>query len=292
MEIVRDSMQAATTVHSTGSGGGILFFVFGLAVFAGLSVLGIRRGKKHQADLTRFAASAGWQYLARDDQLAFQWQRPPFNAGYDHRATNVLLGAFAGRQLAAFDYSYKERTTDSKGGSSETTYRFAVCALALPAALPYLEVGPESVFARLGNVIGVHDIEIESEDFNRKFTVHSEDRKFASDVLSPRLAQTLLSLPPYHWRTDGASLVSWSRGTLQPKVFQQWFSAMSGVIDSIPEFVWHDHGVSAPTVAASPTPAPIEPAAQATVPAPVAAPVQPALPSVLPGQNILPGTGL
>jgi LPXTG-motif cell wall-anchored protein len=249
MEMVRGSMQSAATVHSTGSSGGILFFVFGLAVFAGLSILGIKRSKKHQAELMRFAVSAGWQYVPRDDRRAAQWQRPPFDAGYNHRATNVLLGAFAGRQLAAFDYSYEERTTDGRGNSSSTTYHFAVCALALPVELPYLEVGPESVLSRLGSVVGVHDIEIESEEFNRKFRVHASDPKFASDVLSPRLAQTLLSLPPYHWRTDGASLVSWSKGVLQPKTFQPWFSALSGVIDSIPAFVWHDRGVSTPTAA-------------------------------------------
>jgi Protein of unknown function (DUF3137) len=309
MEILRGSIHATTTVHMSG-GGGFLVIVLCLAVFAALGVWGVRRNMKRRSELVQFAASAGWQYIARDDRQAFQWRRPPFNMGYDHRATNVLLGSFAGRQLVAFDYSYKERTTDSNGNSSSTTYNFAICALALPAALPYLEVGPESVLSRLGSVVGVHDIEIESEDFNRKFTVHSDDRKFASDVLSPRLAQTLLSLPPYHWRTDGASLVSWSKGVLQPKVFQQWFSALSGVIDSIPAFVWHDRGVSAPTDAPSPAVAPaatvapaqaVAPAAPAalaaatmpataTVPTP-AAPTPPVFPTqtILPGQNILPG---
>ena len=275
-------MQTVATMHSSGSGG-ILLFVVGLAIFAGVSILSIKRSKKHQAELMRFATSAGWQYVARDDRRAVEWQRPPFNAGYDHRATNVLLGAFAGHQLVAFDYSYKERTTDGKGNSSETTYRFAVCALALPAELPYLEVGPESVLSRLGSVVGVHDIEIESEEFNRKFRVHADDPKFASDVLSPRLAQTLLSLPPYHWRTDGASLVSFSKGVLEPNSFQQWFSALVGVIDLIPAFVWHDRGVSAPTAPPSPEQVPAQPLAPA--------PAQPVLPThtTLPGQDILPG---
>ncbi len=297
MDILHGSIHAATTTtaHTSGSGG-IFVFIVAAAVFAGLAILGVKRNAKRRSELEQYAASAGWQFVGRDDQWALQWQRPPFNQGYDHEANNVLRGTFAERQLVAFDYSYKERTTDSKGGSSETTFHFAVCALALPAALPYLEVGPESVFARLGSVIGVHDIEIESEEFNRKFNVRSDDRKFASDVLSPRLAQTLLSLPPYHWRTDGANLVSWSKGTLQPKVFQQWFSTLSGVIDSIPAFIWHDRGVSAPTAEPSPTPAPTMPATEAPVPAPapgpVAAPGQPALPihTVLPGQDILPGT--
>ena len=298
MEILRGSIHATTTtVHS--SGGGILGFVVILVIFAGLAVWGVQRNRKRMSELAQFAASVGWQYIERDDQLAFQWQRPPFNQGYDHRATDVLRGAFAGRQVVAFDYSYKETTTDSKGNTSSTTYRYAICALALPATLPYLEVGPESVLSRLGNVVGVHDIEIESEEFNRKFRVHSDDRKFASDVLSPRLAQTLLSLPPYHWRTDGTSLVSWSNGVLKPNVIQAWFSALSGVIDSIPDFVWHDRGASAPTAAPSPNLVPIQAVAPATAPVPViaspaapaAAPVQPVLPTqtILPGQDILPG---
>lgn len=314
MEIVRGSIDAVTTtVHSSG-GGGFLGFVVAAAAFAVLAVWGAKRNRKRISELAQFAASVGWQYIARDDQRALQWQRPPFNQGYDHRATDVLLGTFAGRQIEVFDYSYKEQTTDSKGNTSSTTYRFAVCALALPAWLPYLEVGPESVLSRLGNVVGVHDIEIESEDFNRKFRVHSDNRKFASDVLSPRLAQTLLSLPPYHWRTDGASLVSWSQGVLKPEAIQPWATALSGVVDSIPAFVWHDQGVSAPADApitypapvdaATPAPAPAAESAGASAPvppappaAPAEAPVLPVLPAqtmlpaltILAAQNILPG---
>ena len=303
MEILRGSIDAVTTtVHSSGSGG-ILGFVVSAAVFAGLAVWGVKRNRKRMSALAQFAASVGWQYIARDDQRAFQWQRPPFNQGYDHRATDVLLGTFASHQVEAFDYSYKEQTTDSKGNTSSTTYRFAVCALALPTPLPYLEVGPESVLSRLGNVVGVHDIEIESEEFNRKFRVHSDDRKFASDVLSPRLAQTLLSLPPYHWRTDGASLVSWSQGVLKPEAIQPWATALSGVVDSIPTFVWHDRGVTAPADALVTYPAPVEAVTPAPTPAPApapapaaaaaaaAAPGLPVLPTqtILAAQNILPG---
>ncbi len=173
MDMLRGSIHAATTTtaHTSGSGG-ILGFIVAAAVFAGLAVLG--------------ASSA-----TRNDGR--NWSNTPRRRdGGSSRATTSGLFSGSGRPSTRAtttkppmsctarspNVSLWHSTTATKSAlptARETPRRrpttLAVCALALPAALPYLEVGPESVFARLGNVIGVHDIEIESEDFNRKFTV-------------------------------------------------------------------------------------------------------------------------
>ena len=119
-------------------------------------------------------------------------------------------------------------------------------SLQLPAYLPRLQVTPENILTRIGNALGLDDIELESEDFNRKFRVHADDPKFASDVLSPRTMQALLAQPAVSWRFEGSDIVGWEEGKLSPTRALALASTLNLVVDGIPSFVWHDHGVGEP----------------------------------------------
>lgn len=258
---------------------GGLFALVILAVIA-FAIWSYKRNQKRVGALQQYALANGWAYVARDDRQWTRWQQAPFNDGFDRRATNVLTGHHRGHDMVAFDYTYKTRTTDSQGNSSTQTHHYRVCALALPTWLPTLEVGPENALTRLGNVMGMHDIELESEDFNRRFRVHAGDRKFAYDVLSPRTIEKLMAMPAIHWRIDGQTIVSWDVGTLQVPDLLPRLATLATVLDGIPDFVWHDNGVSE-----QPTP-PL----MITPSAPITPPVnQPATPQVNP--QVTPPTG-
>jgi hypothetical protein len=111
----------------------------------------------------------------------------------------------------------------------------------LKAPLPGLELSPESLITRLGNAIGFDDVELESEDFNRRYRVHAQDPKFAYDVLNPRTMQALLARPALHMRLQGADAVSWSSGRLDPAELLAHLSTLQLVVAGIPSFVWSDH---------------------------------------------------
>ncbi|HET9188182.1 MAG TPA: DUF3137 domain-containing protein [Acidothermaceae bacterium] len=232
---------------------GGLFALVIVAVIA-FAIWSYKRNQKRVSALQQYALANGWAYVARDDRQWTRWQQTPFNDGFDRRATNVLTGRHQGHDMVAFDYTYKTRTTDSKGNSSTQTHHYRVCALAMPTWLPTLEVGPENVLTRLGNVVGVHDIELESEDFNRRFRVHANDRKFAYDVLSPRTIERLMAMPAFHWRIDGQTIVSWDVGTLQIADLLPRLAALAAVVDGIPDFVWHDNGVPEQSMITPPPP--------------------------------------
>ena len=61
---------------------------------------------------------------------------------------------------------------------------------------------PENFIERVVGRLTNSDIELESEDFNRAFTVRCPDRKFASDVLHPRMMELLLQSPDAAFRFD------------------------------------------------------------------------------------------
>ncbi|MEZ5191462.1 MAG: DUF3137 domain-containing protein [Nocardioides sp.] len=61
------------------------------------------------------------------------------------------------------------------------------------------------------------DIELESEDFNRAFTVTCSDRKFASDVLHPRMMEFLLAHTEASFRSDRRYVLTVSAGRAFPR---------------------------------------------------------------------------
>ena len=102
------------------------------------------------------------------------------------RRQNVLTGVYRGRGMVAFDYSYETHSTDSQGHRSTSTHRYAVCSLGLPAPVGTVEIVPEGLLGRLGTALGMPDVELESEDFNRALPGAARDPKLAYDLLPPR----------------------------------------------------------------------------------------------------------
>jgi Protein of unknown function (DUF3137) len=219
----------------------LLMFLFAAGVVALLVGAYLLDRKRRQRMMT-FCLARGWQYVDEDPSLSGQWSGDPFGHGDRRRSRNVIRGNECGRDFVAFDYSYETHSTDSKGNRTTTTHHFAVTTVTLPAYLPKLEVCPAGVFGKLADAVGLtNDIDLESEDFNRSFTVHADDRKFASDVLSPRTMQYLLTAPKAAWRIQGNAMLRWASGRLDPADIVVAVAVLDQVADGIPAFVWKDH---------------------------------------------------
>lgn len=203
----------------------------------------LQESKRRQA-LQQFCASQGWSYTAEDDSFTVRWNGTPFGEGDRRKAKNVVQGSNRGVPFVAFDYQYDTETSDSRGNRQRQTHRYDVVALALPTVLPTLQVTPEGFLQRAAGAVGIgNDIDLESEDFNRRFSVHARQPKFASDVLTPRTMEALLAGPPTAWRIEMSDLVSWAGGTMKPVEVLARLSTLHHVVDGIPSFVWHDNGL-------------------------------------------------
>ncbi len=218
----------------------VLLAIGGFGLVGLLGWLGWRAAKKRRELLAAFAASQGWSYVPRDDSWTERFRGSPFGDGDNRKALNILQGTFRDRPVLAFDYSYQTHSTDSEGRRSTTTHRYACCALGLPAWLPKVELVPESVFGRLGTALGMQDIELESEDFNRRYRVRADVPKTAYDVLSPRTMEALLARPALHLRLSGADALCWESGSHSPAELLQRLDTLSVLLDGIPSFVWSD----------------------------------------------------
>ncbi len=193
--------------------------------------------------LMAFCRSKGWAFALEDPSLVDRWSGTPFGVGQRRRARQVVSGTDRRRPLVAFDYSYVTSSSDTSGRRSEQTHHFAVVVLALPTWLPRLQLTPENLLTRAASAIGLDpDIDLESEDFNRRYRVTSRQPKFASDVLTPRTMQALLAQPAGAMRVDGNALVGWESGRLEPVRLLARLTLLHTLLDGIPPFVWKDHG--------------------------------------------------
>jgi hypothetical protein len=221
--------------------GFVLLLLLGLPIVAFIAYWNWKQDQKRRALLMQWATNSGFSFAPEDDSWCARWTGTPFGDGDHRRARNVVVGRTDQWPFAAFDYSYQTHSTDSKGNTTTTTHRYVVASLQLPTYLPQLQVTPESFFTRIGNALGLDDIELESEDFNRAFRVHANDRKFASDVLSPRTMEALLRTPDISWRIEGSDIVSWREGRMSPATAMAMLAPMRTLIAGIPSFVWKDH---------------------------------------------------
>ena len=199
-----------------------------------------KQEQKRRELLMAWATNSGFAFEVEDDRWCERWQATPFGQGDHRKASNVVTGAQKGRPFAAFDYSFQTHSSNGKGGQTTTTHRYVVTSVQLPTYLPQLQVTPENLVTRLGNAFGLDDIELESEDFNRRFRVRAQDRKFACDVLGPRTMAMLLSRPALSWRIEGTDILAWQDGRLTPATCLATTSQLQDIVDGIPSFVWHD----------------------------------------------------
>ena len=229
------------------SGG--LFFVVALG-FVAIFGLGAwwswSQAKKRRELLQGFAASQGWHWVERDDSWSMRFQGTPFGEGDNRKAVNILEGVFRDRPMVAFDYSYETHSTDSQGHSSTTTHSFAICSLAMPASLPEFDLTPEGMLGRVGTMLGMQDIELESEDFNRRFRVKCQDPKLAYDLLPPRTMEALLARPALHVRLSGVDALCWESGAHSPSELLARLDTLATLLEGVPSYVWTDRRGTAP----------------------------------------------
>ncbi|HZC27993.1 MAG TPA: hypothetical protein VE287_13270, partial [Actinopolymorphaceae bacterium] len=185
-----------------GNLGGVVAVVLILGVVAVFAYLHLQAAEQRTKALQALAAQRGWQWIDEDETYVRDWGGEPFGRGRSRRARNILIGRHGDREIVSFDYEFK--TTEGSGDSQRTrTHRFAVWLMTLPSPLPALEVRPEGVFGgRVAAALGMGDLELESEEFNRAFRVSVDDDRYGSAMMHPRMMEYLLA-------SRQAQAVSW-----------------------------------------------------------------------------------
>lgn len=216
----------------TGAIVGNLIWVI-VAVVAVVVTIYVQR--KRHARLAQWATHRGWTYHRSLNSLAKRWGSPPFNTGRSRKATEVMTGVFHGEQALSFAYQY---TTG--GGKNQTTHRFHVVVLHLPAVLPWLQLSPENFGTSVSKFFGGQDITFESQAFNDAWRVQGPEGQFPFDFIHPRMMERLLQ-PDAVGRNitiEGQDIYVWTSGRQDEKAIDFYLNLLLGIIQQVPRHLW------------------------------------------------------
>jgi len=193
---------------------GPLVVVLFLLLAVGGGILAWLHEKKRREGMEAVAQKLGFRFDPgpdenHDEEYA---QFAIFRRGHSRVAKNTMTGAVElfGRECRAQAGDFRYRVTSGSGKNRSTrTYHFSYLVVHPPWPSPSLLVRPEGTFDKVKGAFGFDDIDFESEEFSRSFWVESSDKRFAYDVLHPRMMEFLLrERPPMLDLEHGALCVS------------------------------------------------------------------------------------
>jgi hypothetical protein len=152
----------------------------------------LRRRASRQRRLMLLCQRAGLDFAPVDLSAGTAWLPFPMFGRRRSGTENVVWERARGPEIRAFDYWYEEPAADRP----VTPKRHLTCAVVpLEASVPRLRVAPRDLDDDLRAVLGLREVELELEAFNRRFAVESEDERFAIAFLEQRMMEALLALP-------------------------------------------------------------------------------------------------
>ncbi len=144
--------------------------------------------------LPKVAAAAGLQFAASDLFSCTAVAFPLFREGDGRKVENVMWrDGINGLPVRAFDYSWYSEHRDGNGQVHRRWQHFS-CAMAQHnGKWPVIRISRQALVDSVGERLGLRSIDLESEEFNRRFFVQCSDRKFATDLLAPQMMEFLLT---------------------------------------------------------------------------------------------------
>jgi len=195
----------------------------GLTALAGLA---LRVHLRRRAALRAFAGERGWQPVRVRAPRDL-----PLGRGA-RRTRRGLAGSAGGRPVRAYEVVVSRAT-----GAEPHVATWAVLEVGLPGPLPDLDLVPLDALTRAAARLLPPGVELESEDFSRRYRVTSADPLAASAVLGPRTVAALLDAAPVRLRVRGDRAVCWAPGRLEPAGLAARLAAVTAVADGVPGFL-------------------------------------------------------
>lgn len=158
-----------------------------------------------------------------------------FQRGNGYSAFNVMEGIIHNRKVCAFD-CYWETANVDKGGNLVVNgrYYFSAVVMETDFQLKPLIIRTENIIDKIAASAGLHDIDFESMDFNKKFHVKSSDRRWAYDVVNPATMELLLSSCRFNLEFNGNYIIAYRDELIPVGYFDEALQLLIGVADNLP----------------------------------------------------------
>ena len=223
----------------TGPGLVWILFLGGALVVGGWGILQAYRRNQRQRLLPAVARQAGLDFSEEDRFNSAAPALPLFRRGKGHEVENVMWRPGAeSPAVRVFDYAYYTEHRDQAGRVQRQWFRFTCALVQHHGSWPQLRLEREGLLDKVGQAVGLSDIDFESEEFNRAFAVKCADRKFAYALLDPRMMEVLLATGGVvSVETTGRFLLL-SCDQVEAVVMPRMLALAEDVLAHVPPVVW------------------------------------------------------
>lgn len=217
-----------------------IFLVFAIVIGVA-AYLGWLAEKKRREAFQVLAARLGLRFVEKDKSIADRYRfLDKLRQGSDRYAQNILSGQYRNHPIIAFDYHYETHSTDSKGHRQTHHHWFSFFILEQPRAFPELRIYPETFLSKIGQALGYADIDFESAEFSRKFTVRSKDKRFAYDIVTTKMMEYLLAHPHLSLEIENQCVALGFDKRLDPPQIEHCLDQLIEIREMFPEYLYRD----------------------------------------------------
>jgi len=158
-----------------------------------------------------------------------------FDQGHSKKVERTLEGTWKGRPLLVFDYRYR-----TGSGKNQQTHTLTAVMAWLPLrAAAHLKIRPEHFGDWLVSAFGFEDIDFEYGEFNRRFHVTCDDKRFAYDICHSGMIEFLMTDDGHCWELLDDRLLFYSRQwkTFDPQEFERALALLDGFLERLPGYL-------------------------------------------------------
>lgn len=148
------------------------------------------RDRRRQA-MARFAWDLGFDFRPKYAE-GISGDFRLFGRGDGRSAQNALGGIWQGVRVKTLDYEYFETRAVWGFYRVKRRLRFSVAILELGASVPSVITELNGAAGLASDYMGFHDVQLESDDFNRRYHVTCDDREFAYEFFDTGMLRWLL----------------------------------------------------------------------------------------------------
>lgn len=229
-----------------------IFGMFGLVVVVILAAL--KAQEKRTLELATLAERHGFEFykdgmsmpqsvftFGKQSTCPHEPEFVPFFELYQLGSSRTIRPAIIGldgngTKWYLLDYRY----TVSSGKNSHT-YQYSVVVARVGMQFPKMSLTLQHFLHSVGKMLGAREVEVESEEFNKRYYVKTSDPKLALDLLHPQMIEYLLSQEPLEWHFSGPYVMIAVLGKATVQDFEQRMRYVQDFLDRIPDYYKQDN---------------------------------------------------
>ncbi len=152
-----------------------------------------------------------------------------------HAIGEIWVGDFESQRVALADYAITETVYGSRGPPRAYVDGYAFAAVEVPADVPLLSLEREGLFSRAADRLGMEDVEVGYEAFDREFQIEARDEQRARELLDVVLMDRLRALPKdVSAALGGSFVIAWKRGSVDADPCEPIVEAAAAIASRIP----------------------------------------------------------